>query len=119
MGIATPSAARRRRLLLPAAALGVSGLLLTACGARPTGVAMPMGSSFRKARCEARGRWPRKDGARAGGPVRMSASLPNGGPVPSGGGGRWGQWWSSPVSTCSAAAVKTRMPTPMARSSGA
>ena len=35
MGIATPSAARRRRLLLPAAALGVSGLLLTACGAPP------------------------------------------------------------------------------------
>ncbi|MBN6750350.1 BMP family lipoprotein [Micrococcus luteus] len=35
MGIATPSAARRRRLLLPAAVLGASALLLTACGEAP------------------------------------------------------------------------------------
>lgn len=37
MGTATPSAKGRRRLLLPAAVLGASALLLTACGAPPAG----------------------------------------------------------------------------------
>ena len=35
MGTATPSAKGRRRLLLPAAVLGASALLLTACGEAP------------------------------------------------------------------------------------